>query len=167
MIIPFAKLDDGWILPDKVLSVVFNMIMECGAGKDLFFDGRVKCADDFIRDMKDPGNSVVFVSNGKTIVGGAWLNNMRENSAFGHFFALPPIWGNSANIMRPILDHWFSCELLDVIIAEYPACHDRVTSFLEKVGFTVLGKIPEIKHGVNKVGSIVGYLSREGYYGEK
>ena len=87
-----------------------------------------------------------------------------------HFFALPPIWGRSHEVLAEMVEHWFNFKIeerpaLDVLIGEYPACHDRLWPFLKKLGAVCMGIIPDVMHGPHRVGSMLVYLTREGFYG--
>lgn len=158
------------MIPNEALEIIFKRIVEAGVDKDLFFGGCVSCPSDFVMHIRDPLNVACFVSEDNDIVGGGWINGIRENSAMAHFFTLPKIWGRSNEVMAEMVDHWFKLKIdnrnaIDVLIGEYPACHDRVWPFLKKLGAVCLGIIPGIMHGKQKIGSMLIYLTREGFYG--
>jgi hypothetical protein len=158
------------MLPNKVLEVIYQRIVDAEVDKDLFFDGKITCPSEFVMHIRDPKNVACFISEGKDIVGGGWLNGIRENSAMAHFFTLPKIWGRASEVMAEVVEHWFNLKIgdrpaLDVLIGEYPACHKRVWPFMQKLGAVRLGIIPEVMHGPNRVGSLLVYLTREAFYG--
>ena len=145
---------------------------EHGLDKIVFYSVDELTEDQFLAIMKQPVNLVHVVYEKDSIVAIVWLNRWGSNYAFAHFCCFPEIWGTrSLDAIRLSLHHWFNFQkddrqLLDVIMGEIPAVNIKAIKFTERLGFTNMGTVPEIRYGDNdtkKVGATFLYLTREDF----
>jgi len=145
--------------------------------KDVWYAGEVLDAEQFIDQMKSPGNTVVFFLYEGKPAGFAWLNASQDIHAFTHFCMLKNVWGKaSVEIAHRLLAWWFAMEkdgtpLLEVILGRTPKHNKRAVKFLDKVGMKVVGEIPLLSLNYYDQGArspaVISYITRDLLYGQK
>lgn len=121
-----------------------------GTFRTVFYSGPVVDPESFLMSMQGDGVVAVFVFRGAQPVGVAWLTGCSDNRAFGHFLMLRESWGrDTIEAGRMVLAYWFSFtsngrRVFDVILGVTPTDNARACKFVEKIGMTRLGSIPNM-----------------------
>jgi hypothetical protein len=137
-----------------------------GLDKTVFYSGGMD-GDKFLKFMKVPQNVVHTLWEEDRVQMIAWINGFGANHAFGHFCCFPETWGkNSVVLGRKSVDYWFGFQrddntpLLDVIVGFTPANNVKAVKYIQKVGLTIMGTIPNIRCGDEKDGMVFSYITR-------
>lgn len=168
-IVAYVRLPDGRVtFSDEFLSAFFDKMVEERIARMVFDDHITEGWQfvEFVHAALDapPRIIPVFMFEGMDVIGMAWLNDLCVPSAFANFVVLRRAWGKAAyTIGRAVIDHWFSWEvapgkpMLRVLVGVTPANNRLALSFIRRLGFTRLGKIPHILEGK---GAVISYLER-------
>jgi len=167
---PFAEINGEWNLPDSFLRAVYEQANIDGLIKTVFWRDSVTDGHDFVRHCKAPGNLMVFVFQDGVMAGFAWLTNITENFAFGHFCFLRSSWGKTTvQAANQIMDYWFSLSadgvpIIDTIIGMVPGFNEFAQKFTQKIGFTHLGRIPQMLSNASgeRADAVIYFKSRLG-----
>ena len=149
LLIPFAKVGDHYNLQDNVLISIWNKIIAQKLLNKVFYDGSITSAKQFVDMMKHPSNLPVIAYNGE-ILGFGWLNDMAKNRALAHFCMFREAWGkHTLEIGHKFLDYWFSLEqngepLFRVLVGNTPPWNKPAVSFIQRLGFKIVGEIPYV-----------------------
>jgi len=162
---PYAETDKGWTIPLEVMQGVWDRMVDLNRVKATFYDGGIQNEGDFIEYMQSPfifpvlgvdSNRICF----KVI---AWLKDVEDGKATGHFCYLDNYHPDP--IMK-ILDYWSKLDSLRVIIGVTPEHYYATLKMIGRIGFKVIGKIPQFcnMHYENqfKAGVVSYYLLNEG-----
>ena len=167
---PLVELDDGEkSIPDWWLSYVWEQMHEEGRDVQVFYTGGVKTTDDWLGFINNPHNFPVFVMDAKTKkpVMAAWLNNVGQGVAEGHFCALGKYRPGSGEM---VINYWRSFtgddgnSFLRVIYGVTPEPYTTVFKLLHILGFEQLGTIPGLcflAYEKKRVGGVISYLLLE------
>jgi hypothetical protein len=163
-LVPYARLEDGWSLPDEFLySLAIQMVRE-GTFHHVFYDGTITSPEAFLETMQKPANVPVFFFDGSEPLGFAWLNGLSGNLAFAHFGGLKSARGRSVKIGQLAVKYWMTnFKFLSVILGITPQPNRLAVRFIERIGFTVLGEIPGVLFDAfkaEKVSAVVSYYAR-------
>jgi RimJ/RimL family protein N-acetyltransferase len=129
---------------------VWDKLVRQDLVKSAFWEGGVTDEFGFLAALKNKGNHPVFFVRDGTPVGFAFLSLVTGNYAFGHFCLFKEVWGKeSVEVGKNCIEYWFSWPglvgpLLDVIIGLMTASNVRAHKYIEKLGFTRLGTIPNM-----------------------
>ena len=141
---------------------VFDLMREEKTLSFLFSREPVESPEAFVAVMKQPANLVVLAFYNSEFVGIAWVNSIREDFCFAHYWFSRKVWGKkSIEIGKTILQYWFRWTTSDdteclfkVLLGETPASNTAAKSYNRRLGFTELGTVPKIYDG----GMTVFYL---------
>ena len=169
-LIPYVTFEGVWSLDDDVIAGAWHKMKAQGLSETVFYGGEVYDTFSFMAMCRNKANLVNIVTDDASIVALSWLNNFGVNYAKGHFCFFSEVWGKCTDeIGRMILDYWFDMPTdLDVVIGQVPAHNKRAIEFVKGIGFTELGTIPMLGHGVDpqkRVGDTILYLTR-GQHGQ-
>jgi hypothetical protein len=161
----------AWSLSDTLMADVYLGMVEHGLDRVVFVGNGVNDVDDWLKFVKLKQNvlHVIGNENGPDMV--AWLNTFGHNFAFGHFCCFPHTWGKtSVELGRQTLQHWFGFgtddhPLLDVILGQLPTTNRRAVDYIQKIGMTIMGRVPNIRYKGNDkaVGATFAYITREDF----
>lgn len=168
---PLVDLDDGEkSIPDWWLSYVWDQMHSEGRDIQVFYTGVIKTEDDWLKFIKNVHNFPVFVMDAKTKkpVMAAWLNNVGQGVAEGHFCSIGRYQRGSGEIA---LNYWRSFktetgeQFLKVIYGVTPETYTKVFKLLHILGFERVGTIPGLcflAYEQKRTGGVISYLSLEG-----
>lgn len=169
-IVPYVWMGDHWSLPNSVMRLMWNMMVEDKTDETVFCSGVVGNEAEFIRFMQNPGNVVMtqWIDDDPVFIG--WLNSFSLCSASAHFNCFSRIWGTqSREAMQNAVDYWFGMmkqngdPLLQTIIGMIPDDNQRAIKSVSELGFTWLGTIPGYSFNIytdKPIGMTVGYIKR-------
>ena len=173
-IIPYVETKKGWSIPDDHMIWIFTKMLKQGLVKKTFPAGLILTNHDWMELVKNKAHIVHIITNEKTVVAVTWLSNIGHNHAFCHFCVFREGWGKSKHMARELLKKLFSYKghggepLFDVICGRTPANNRLALKMLERVGFTIIGKIPDIcldVYDCGKVDAVFSYIKREATHG--
>jgi len=144
VVIPVMRTDEGYTISDQTLSYIWDKMVEEKKNETVFYNGAVANLGDFIAYMRrdDVFPVVVYDRDESKFNGIAWLNNLNEGTAQGHFCLLKG--GNNIVKGHEVLAYWkqFPTDVTGVIIGIVPAFNKAAVKFIGKLGFTTVGEIP-------------------------
>jgi len=155
---------DGWNANDMFLASLYQRTEDQSLVKIVYWEGSVRSHQDFIEMAKRRSTVMVFPFEGDRCVGYAWLAPITGNYALPHFCFFKEVWGDrSREIAREIIDYWFSFpgeggRLLDVLIGVIPDLNVHARKFVEKVGGTYIGIVPNMFKSVDHDGRRDAYF---------
>lgn len=163
-LVPYAKLDEGWSLPDEFLySLAIQMVQE-GSFHRVFYEGHITTPEQFLEAMQKPANVPVFFFDGSEPLGFAWLNGVSGGLAFAHFGGLKAARGRAVRVGQLAVKYWLTnFPWLELILGITPEPNRLAVRFIERLGFTVLGTIPRViwdAYGAERVSAVISYLKR-------
>lgn len=157
-ILPYVEINGARTVSDDFMRKLFEQMVEEGSLGQVFYQGEVKTADEFLAFMKQPANFPLIAFSFELPAAVAWLNGIGKNHAFCHHWFYRRTWGQgSKKVAEAILEYWFSWEFLDVLLGLTPEKNHRAVAFAKRLGFTVLGSVPRIAGGE---AAIISYLER-------
>jgi hypothetical protein len=149
-VFPYVEIEGKYTLPDETVKAVLYKMVQDGTFQIVFYEGVVKSEEDFLKLLKAPGNYPVFVYVDNKIQGLAWVNDLKDNHATGHFCVFRESFGKNARDMGiEVLKYWFSFKngdkpLFDVILGVTPSEYKFAVHFIEQIGFKILGEVPHV-----------------------
>jgi hypothetical protein len=149
-LVPFVFLDDEWTAGDDFLTSLWVKTDGQKLASLIYWEGSVRSAQDFISMAKSENTVMVFAFKGQQCAGYAWLGPVSGNYALPHFCFFKEYWGDVAKELgHSILDYWFSWRdddgpLLDVLIGIIPDVNVNARNFVQVIGATHLGIIPNM-----------------------
>lgn len=149
-VFPYVEINGVFTLPDETVKAVLYKMVHDGTFQIVFYEGMIKSEEDFLKLLKSKGNYPVFVYADGKIQGLAWLNDLKDNHATGHFCVFRESWGKTAREMGiEVLKYWFSFKngdksLFDVILGVTPSEYKPAVNFINEIGFKVLGEVPHV-----------------------
>lgn len=146
------------------MGKVFDKMKAEGVLERVFYDGSVKTAGQFVRYMQAPANvAIFFLRDGEPLSFG-WLNGIREGRAFAHFCTLKAGRGSTVEMGRLALGYWFSAfDFLAVILGMVSANNKLALRFVQRIGFTAVGEIPQLiydSYSGQRVAGVLTYCER-------
>ena len=147
---PYVLYEGKWTLPDHFLHWIFDQMQEDGTFENVFYDGTVKTANEFVQTMQSPDNFPVFVFSGANCVGFAWLSGGFGNLVFANFCFIKDAWEKCARETKgKLMDYWFAFPgedgpLYEFIFALVPSFNKAAASYIFRLGWTYLGTVPQM-----------------------
>lgn len=164
-LVPYVEVDGSRTIPDSLLSGFFEE-MERDELTDIVFYTNELDSSQFVKMMKNPANLPVFIWD-DGLKGVAWINNLADNHAMGHFCFLKSGWGKFAEQAgEEVLKYWFAIDgsngpLFDLIFGFIPEFNQRAVNFSQRIGFTKLGVIPKLANvRGERSGMVILYRTR-------
>ena len=157
-LVPLLVTENGWNLNTQFIKNVYKKITAENTLSQLFHDRTCQTEDDFLKIFSNRSNLAVFAFKDGEFASLAWLNQMQDDHAQGHYWFAKAVWGQeSVTIAKTIVEYWFSFtkeksseKLFKVIVGQTPTGNRRAVAFNKRIGFTFLGTIPKIyKKGVD------------------
>ena len=167
-IIPYVMTEDGWSIPESVMTGIFLEMRRNNLDEVVFANGTVKNVMAWMQFVQNTKNVVHVVGNEKEVEMIAWINSFGLNYAFAHFCTFPCAWGkNTVEIGRMSLKYWFDMGVVDVILGQVPAFNQIAIDYVKKLGLIEIGTVPGIKYKKEDTvtGSFFCYMTREDYHG--
>lgn len=150
-LLPYVQINDEWIVSDDLIKALFYTMQRDKINDVVFYDGTVKDAESFVKFMKDSKILPVIILKEINPVGFAWLSNLSHAHAFAHFAYFKEVWGrDTINIGKKLTSYWFSIpgsdgkQLIKTLLGVTPTFNKKAISYVKKLGWTILGEIPEM-----------------------
>lgn len=156
-LLPYSKVNGEWSLPDEAMEDAFNLTHSQGSLESIFWTGRIRSAQDFIKYFQSPNNLPVFVFKDTTPCGYAWINNIGMGHAQSHFCVFKDFWGSEfkKEIFESVMNYWFGFGdekgyLFDTLIGMIPKFNTHAIKYVQENGFQLVGEIPNMVKDVFK-----------------
>ncbi len=159
-LIPLAIVGDEWTVPDETLLHIASLMRSEGTFERVFYDGVLRSPEDFVEYMHRPSNLPVFFFRGYDPLGFAWLNGIRGGTAFAHFCGLKSARGYTREAGALGLRYWLSAfDFLSVFLGVIAGNNQPAVRYVERIGFKVLGEIPNLVFDAYAGGRVPGVLT--------
>jgi len=168
-LIQYCEIDGVHNFPDSWIKSLFNRMREERLLSKAFYEGDIQTSDEFLQAMKYGKNRLFIIyrdlSGDKEILGITWLNGFRKRSAYMHQCLFRNTWGKeSPAIGKAVLDQLLHLSdsrgyIFDVLIGLTPANNRLAIAWLQKVGLTSIGEIPDAAWDSRLRESVPGILS--------
>ena len=161
-LVPYVEINGQRTLSDEAIRALWEQMIYEGTAH-VVFNETVKSSDDFLRLFKSPNVFPVVAGHGALAMGMAWLTDVGQNYASGHFCMFNASWGAlSYEVGNEIIKYWFSLQkegkpMLDVVIGKVPETNRKALKYIERLGFNIIGTIPFISSGK---GLVISYKTR-------
>lgn len=157
---------------ELILPMLFKQMKDEGTFDMFFHDFPDLSFGNFVKVLSDPTEQVhaVCLMEGdqiRDIAALAMLTDIRVTEhvkrALGNFLLFKNYWGeDSTRVGGVILDAWF--KHLDVVAGVTPEKNEKALRFIEHMGFTKLGTIPNFaSYRGETCGSVASYLTRRNW----
>lgn len=155
-LIPYVNLPDhGWTFSDDRVVGFYAQMEQDGTLGTVFYDGSVKSAFDFLKDMKRPGCQLFLVAdvteNGfPRDIGIVFLNDFQARWCQFHFCVFSNAWGDGIEkIGNEVILQIMTMKtvdgsryLHDMILGIVPACNERAVEYVKEVGGKIMCRLP-------------------------
>ena len=175
-LVPYVLHEGQWTLPDHFLRLLVQEFKAEKTFDEVFYEGHIKTADEFVQLMQNPSNIPVMLFRGNECLGFAWLNGAAGNMAFAHFCFKKQAWGKwTLRMGRMLMDYWFSFPgkegpLFEFIFGLMPGFNKAATKYVERLGWKYLGSVPQMlkcEYRTDRASAEIYYISRFDYVEEK
>jgi len=167
---PYVKYNGEWSIPDIILGLVWEKLEGNGKIEDLFYEGGMRTALEFIEFFQDPNRFLTLGvdADSKQVIAFGFLTNFDSGKAYVHFSFIDEF---REELGEMIIDFWRQMvdgkgnKVLDVLIGITPESYRVVIPIIKKWGFQVVGTIPLICNMFyknKKEGGIISYLTLGG-----
>jgi len=169
-IVPYIEKDGIPNMPDSFLASCYNTLESDGISKIAFYDGSVRCANDFVKmfKRKDQLLFVVFRDDKPIMI--AWLNTFEGKRAQGHFAMFKcGLCKETTRIGKMVLDYILNIKgengfVFDVVYGITPTSNKLACRAVKKV-FDFSAIIPNFCYNFwtqTACGGMVSYKTRAG-----
>lgn len=146
-IMPYAKIEGKWTIPDDAMKWAWYQMLEQNRAYQTFYDASVRTAQGFIEFMQDSRNLPVFIFDEKftQMYMVAWLNDITLRTAQSHFCCIGKYHRGMA---EAVTDYWSTFKHTDkrplflTIIGLTPATYTTALKLLKIAKYIIIGKIP-------------------------
>jgi hypothetical protein len=143
VVYPIVQLEDGrFNITGEFLTQIWEHLQAQGKVEQLFYDGHIRSAEDFIAYLTSPGVFPLLVIDEKkrAVVHVAWLKDTFDGCAWAHHVSIGPYRRGAWETVR---DYWKQLGLIHLLLGLTPAHNSKAVRFLKKVcKFTVVGEVP-------------------------
>jgi hypothetical protein len=148
-ILPYAKVDGEWNLPDSFLWQVWQKVHAKDTESRLFFDCQVNDAEAFIEFLKHPSRLVAFVidAEGPSVVAVAWA--VPAGRVMQLHFGPLSIGGYRPEVGQALIGFWKSFPAA-VWLVMTPESYGNVRRYIEGLGFKSVGVVPDMAQMVHE-----------------
>lgn len=168
-IVPFVQVNEEWILSDDFLAGIFHRIIDEDLLEIVFWDQSIGSFGDFLGFCVNQNHHICFVFKDRVCIGMCWLSGISGSYGFGHFLFFKDSWGTSTiQAGKKVIDYWFSWPgnngaLLETIVGVVPGFNARAHKFVERLGFSRLGRIPNMLKNLagDREDAVIFYLGNE------
>lgn len=166
-LVPYVEIDGEWTIPDRLMAALWQKTANDRLHEVTFYDGSILNADQFLAYMKSDKTLPVVALDETGPHGFAWLTEINGNRAFAHFCMMRDSWGKSAKmIAEQILNYWWMLSgekgpVLKLIMGLTPEQNKPALRFIQKLGFTLVGSIPQMcRMPGGAVPGVLSYIER-------
>ena len=167
-IIPYITIDGVPTFKDSEIISFYNRMVKDGTADDVFQDGSIRSAENFLDAMKGPNNFLIVGHWQGEPVGVMWANRFQGKFAQNHFCAFSEFWGNRDIILQ--CGRYGSLYMLDnlgldMLMGLVPASNKRAIIAVIGSGGKIIGELPSgsfnVRTGESEPTVILSY-TREG-----
>lgn len=147
-LLPYAKSDGVWNIPDPVMKRLYEKTVEDGSHKVVFYEGTISNSDEFLAAMKSLGTLFYVVMDEGEPVGYTWLNRFENHTARNHFCGFKEIWGRGVEIGTEAISQLICMKdkngnyIFDLFTGFVPEWNEFAISFMFACGAKSAGIIP-------------------------
>lgn len=119
-----------------------------GTAPMVFFDGTIKCEDDFLSAMKLWSNLLYIIYKENTPVALCWLNQFKNRTCYFHFNCFSPIWGDADECGKYVLRKMITMKdadgdyIFDMFIGLVQTSNKLAIDYVTRIGAVYLGELP-------------------------
>jgi hypothetical protein len=142
VLIPYVEINGARVISDDVIHGFYDILDEEGS-RDVVFGSPKYDKEGFVKMLKSPRNLPVFIydSEDQTALGLAWIN--------GHL-KIATVKRKTIQMGQAVMRYWFALggddPVIDVIVGNIPSSNKRAIRYVQRLGWTVLGEIPQIAY---------------------
>ena len=160
---PYIKNQGIWTIPDQVIIGVWDKMCELDRVKTTWWDASIVTQEDFIKFMQDPYifPTIIVDRDEVRFKVFAWLSDFNDGVARAHFCYLDKY---DFDVGKMMVNFWQKLGTLNVIIGTIPESYKAALKFVERLGFEIIGTIPDICNMVylnRREGGVVSYYLME------
>lgn len=132
------------------MRAVYGQMVRERTLETTFYANSVPDGDEFLAILQRTENLPVVAFDDRELAGLAWINAIKSDHAFAHYWFARGVWGRrSVEVAKEILDYWFRFDkdndaLFKVLLGETPANNRRAAAFNKRIGFTEVGTVPKV-----------------------
>jgi hypothetical protein len=147
-IISYAYIDGAWNAKNSVVKGFFEKAKKDGITDDVFIDGSIETADQFLNHLQSVGVSAYFIIWKKEVCAVFWLDTFTRRTAYLHYMPLSQdAYRNPVKIGRKVIEKVLSIKYnneycLDMIIGIVPAHFSHVRRYNRLTGGKEIGELP-------------------------
>ena len=167
-IIPYIHIDGVPTFKDSDIMSFYDRMVKDGTADDVFQDGSIRSAENFLDAMKGPNNFLIVGHWQCEPAGVMWANRFQSKFAQNHFCAFSEFWGNPNILLQCgrygslyMLEHLG----LDMIMGLVPSYNKRAIKIVVASGGKIIGELPKgsfnIRTGKSEPTVVLSY-TREG-----
>jgi hypothetical protein len=153
VLIPYVEINGARVISDDVIHGFYDILDEEGS-RDVVFGSPKYDKEGFVKMLKSPRNLPVFIydSEDQTALGLAWINGLARNHGFAHFahLKIATVKRKTIQMGQAVMKYWFALggddPVIDVIVGNIPSSNKRAIRYVQRLGWTVLGEIPQIAY---------------------
>ena len=155
--------DGAGNIPDSVFHWFWHKMEEQGVAETVFYSGHIKDAYAFTLLMKTGVVPMMFIDEEtKNPIGMAWLSDIMDNRALGHFAILKEGRDRKIAIGRQTLKYWLNDLGLNNVLGIVPSFNKKAIKYIEDLGLIILGEVPMLVNvGGEYQSAYLGYFSKE------
>ena len=167
-IIPYITIDGIPTFKDSDIISFYDRMVKDGTADDVFQDGSIRSAENFLDAMKGPNNFLIVAHWQGEPAGVMLANRFQGRFAQNHFCAFSEFWGNRDIILQ--CGRYGSLYMLDnlgldMLMGLVPASNQRAIAAVVASGGKIIGELPKgsfnVRTGKSEPTVILSY-TREG-----
>ena len=145
---PYTLRDGIPTYPDSIIKGLYLKMEHDKTAREVFFDGCVRTADDFLHMMKFGQNRLWVIVVDEDIVGIVWLNNFEARYAWFHFCFYSNFWGkDTVGVGKRCVLELLNLEdeqgyMFDMLCGLVPENNINAINWCHKMNFETLGRLP-------------------------
>ena len=150
-------------IPDGVFHWFWERMEEQGLAQPVFYSGHVTDSYGFTLLMKTTVvPSIAIDDDTKKPTGMAWLSDVIDKRALGHFVVLKAGRKDKIDMARQMAAHWLNGLGLQVVLGIVPSFNKPALKYLNDMGMITLGEVPGLVCVKGEYQSaFIAYFSRE------
>lgn len=141
-ILPYTHIDGVPTLRDSDLEALYLQVLEEGKVEDVWYDGSVRCPEDFIAFFKRGSFHLHLVQNEKReTIAFFWISDLEEHTCRIHFCGFKKHWKSFIRAGEAALK--FLSPHFVLIRGVTPVSNKMACKFIQRVGMKTLGVMPD------------------------
>lgn len=174
-LLAYTAIDGIPTFPDSFVRGLFERMQEEDTVHDVFCDGSVTTAEEFLRMMKFGSNQLFVIEFNGKMGGFCWLNGFEHRRAWFHFCFFNALRGKDAveagrEVIRELLNMESAAgsPMFDLLTGLTPETNTAALRWVRRLGGQILGTLPEAVWDSARGESVSGVISyvERGKYGQ-